>query len=135
MTNERHHWTEKEEAICCYEYLKYSLQDIYIKDYQTIVDKLSSMLPEISKNSLKMKLQNIKHLCLENNIPDFIKISPLYNASNTNRDFLRAILILPEIEELINARKKDLENMSQPTQVLGLDDIRKEMQSFKNKSF
>lgn len=135
MTKVKHTWTDKEEATCCYTYLKHSLQDNYPKDYSTILNKLSNQFPDISRNSIKMKLQNIKFLCMQKNIPDSIQIQPLCNASNKNWEFFNLIIMLPEIQELITARQNDLNTNKTVSQPASLDNIRKAVQSFKNKTF
>ena len=132
----RHTWTEKEDVLCCLEYLKYSLQNIYIKEYSPLLDKLSQQLQEISRNSIKMKLQNIKYLCEQNKIPDFIDIKSLSNYSQQNEYLFLLVTQLPEIEKLILARKHDIKQKPHgKSNSSDINDIRKLVSSYRNKRF
>lgn len=129
----KHSWTDKEEFKCTYEYLKYSLRDCSMKEYTELLNNLSRQLPDISKNSIRCKLQNIKWLCELLDIPDFVRINPLGHISTTNDYFFRLIIQLPEIAELISARRRDIED--QKKNAPSLDDIRKIVGSYQNKKF
>lgn len=130
-TTTKHIWTDKDDYTCTYEYLKYSLKDNNMKEYTELLNSLSRKLPDISRNSIKCKLQNIKWLCETSNIPDFIRISSWTNASSNNYYFFHLILQLPEIQELISARKSEIEE--QKKNAPSLDDIRKLASSYRNK--
>ena len=108
MNKQKHTWTDNDEIVCCSEYLKYSLRSIELKDYNIILEKLYKLLPEIKKSSLKMKLQNIKYLCILNNIPDFTRLKPLSNASIKNQNVFKLLIDSPDIKKLILLRKEDL---------------------------
>lgn len=135
MYQEKHIWSDKDETICCYEYLKYSLKNNYSKEYTIILDKLSNLLPDIPKNSIKMKLQNIKFLCESRGIPDFVELKSLCNASTKNHNVFSYLIQLPEIEKLIKERKNELAKYKIKATPTSLDDIRKIATSFKNTNF
>ena len=62
--------------------------DLYIKNKSSteindFLKALGESCPNIYIGSLKMKIQNIKQLCIELNIEDTLKISPLSKYSKT----------------------------------------------------
>ena len=84
--NKKHNWTVEEEVICCAFY-KYFFVMNNSKDVDTIVDILYQMLNKnIGKNSIKMKLQNIKTLMNDNSYVDSFPLKSLQNYSKLNED-------------------------------------------------
>ena len=83
-----------------------------------------------------MKLQNIKYLCEQNKIPDFIDIKSLSNYSQQNEYLFLLVIRLPEIEKLILARKNDVtQKLHGKAESSDINDIRKLVSSYRNKNF
>lgn len=83
---ERHNWSMDEDMFCCRKYLEYYVIHQSTVDISEFVRILNNAMPQISPNSLKMKVQNIKQLCIENNILDSLKVKPLSRYSTQNAD-------------------------------------------------
>lgn len=73
----RHKWTFEEDLICCQKYfqafvlfgLKMSIADF--------IKSISEELSDIPENAIRIKMQNIKQLCIEEDIVDTLDITPL----------------------------------------------------------
>lgn len=79
-----HNWTYSENEYCVEEVFKNFVIDKEY-DYETIITKLFIHFDgAIKKSSIKMKLQNIKWLLIQYNIPNTLMIKPLQNASEDN---------------------------------------------------
>lgn len=65
-----HHWTESEDKICCKKFIEYYIirkSNISINDFIQI---LSKEVPDIPQGSLRMKIQNIKYLAIQEGIEE-----------------------------------------------------------------
>ena len=78
----KHKWTFEEDYTCCMYYLKYIFSTPDDQSVQYLSYNISLKLPNISRESIKMKLQNIKALCVKYNFNDGLQISPLENYTN-----------------------------------------------------
>ena len=73
----KHDWTAKESKICCKLYKECFCRNICV-DKDTVVDILYKKLnKQITKESIELKLKNIKALALEYNIKDKCPLPPL----------------------------------------------------------
>lgn len=80
----QHNWTYSENEHCVEEVIKnFVINKEY--DYETIITRLFIHFDGIiKKSSIKMKLQNIKWLLIQYNIPNTLMIAPLQNISQDN---------------------------------------------------
>ena len=81
----KHHWTFEEDLYFCNKYLDFFVvqkSNMSLSDFCRLL--LSSKLTEISFNSAKLKVQNIKGLLTEYNISDSLKTAPARNYSKQN---------------------------------------------------
>lgn len=72
-----HKWTYNEDYICCLEYLAYVFDNYEDDSMERLIDILSLKLPQITRGSIRMKIQNIKQVALDAGLEDGLKISPL----------------------------------------------------------
>lgn len=81
---QKHNWNYSENEYCVEEVFKnFVINTEY--DYETIITKLFIHFNgTIKRSSIKMKLQNIKWLLIQYNIPNTLMIKPLQNVSNDN---------------------------------------------------
>ena len=86
-------WTEKEDEICCK-----AVVDTYVIGRKHIhVDECANMIHscegiEHDKNIVRMRLQNIKSLLEDMNIPNTLDVRPLSHAGKQTRACLVAYL-------------------------------------------
>lgn len=73
----KHHWTFEEDYTCCFHYLLYIFDKNKARNVNDLIYALSLKLPKLSRGSIRMKLQNIKQICMEHNFEDGMEISPL----------------------------------------------------------
>ena len=132
-----HKWSVEENLICCKEYLKYSLKDDKLKPVTPLLNKLVGLLPDIKSYSILCKIQNIKQLCLEYDIPDFVDIMPLSNYSEVNKAAFYRLILESEIQDLIECRKEDLRKRKEEDKKnqKTIEEIKKFASSFRNKKF
>ena len=81
----KHRWTFEEDLIFCNKYLDFFVEqksNVSLSDFSRLV--LASVSTEISFNSAKMKVQNIKAILIELNISDSLKTAPAKNYSKQN---------------------------------------------------
>ena len=85
-------WTMDDDMTCCLMYLEQvKFNNGSSWEYHDLLHNLQLELPHIPKSSLKMKLQNIKQLCIESGLKDGLRISPLENYSVQNKRAFDAI--------------------------------------------
>ena len=84
MKEPKHYWTYEENELCVEEIFKNFVIDGKY-DYETVITKLYNHFNgRIKKSSIKMKLQNIKYLLNQYNIPNTLTIAALQNVSKVN---------------------------------------------------
>lgn len=87
-----HKWTFEENEICCREFLKTYVMNQSKMGIEAFLNILAPQVPEISRNSLRAKIQNIRQLCIEAGISDTAAIKPLTSYSSTNKSaFYKAL--------------------------------------------
>ena len=72
-----HRWTYREDLFCCERYIENYIEKQCNISAQDFIYELSVELKTISEGSLRMKVQNIKQIVLEENLYDNLNISPL----------------------------------------------------------
>lgn len=97
---ERHNWTMEEELYCCRRYVEQYVLNKSNTDCATFLNQLDKELVNISKGSIRMKIQNTKQILAEKNIEDFLDISPLKKYSKRNKKAVEAVLLELGIEKL-----------------------------------
>ena len=75
----KHTWTMEDDLTACQKYLEFVFERT--EDVATLLDELEKRLPHISRGSLRMKIQNIKQVALEEGPEDHLEIAPLKNHS------------------------------------------------------
>ena len=99
----KHNWTFEEDYTCCMQYLRYIFDSSPNKNVASLIYNLSLKLPSLERGSIRMKLQNIKQICMEHSFNDEMDISPLENYS---RQCLRAFV--EALKDYNNELKADL---------------------------
>lgn len=93
MTNQgKHLWKYSEDKLCCKRYLEYFVLSKMNMSNSDFILVLQKELPNISIGSLRMKIQNIKQILLDNAILDTLNISPLANYSVQNKRAMDELL-------------------------------------------
>ncbi len=62
QTSTVHRWTMEEDLICCKRFLQVYVIEKSDMDTVSFLQSLAKEVPEVSEGSLRMKIQNIKHL-------------------------------------------------------------------------
>ena len=91
MNNKKHIWTNDEIEIV----YKTIIQEYVLneqKDINTILDILYEELREISSGSIKNRVQNLKSLLMEWEVPNSLNISPLAHVASKDRKILKQLL-------------------------------------------
>lgn len=88
----RHQWSYEENEYCVEEVFKnFVINKEY--DYNTVITKIYIHFNgALKRSSIKMKLQNIKWLLIQYNIPNTLVLKPLENASDDNLYAFFAVL-------------------------------------------
>ena len=87
-----HRWSFEEDYICCIEYLRFIFKRESTQRVNDLIYNLSLRLTKIPSGSIRMKLQNIKQICMEYNFEDHLEISPLAQYSmQCKRAFGKAV--------------------------------------------
>ena len=85
----KHTWTMEDDLTACQKYLEFVFERT--EDVATLLDELEKLLPHISRGSLRMKMQNIKQVALEEGLEDHLEIAPPQNYSvQCHKAFLEA---------------------------------------------
>lgn len=92
MSGTMHRWSLDEDRYCCEEVIRQYVMEKSQKPVSEFVEDLSAQLADISKNSLRMKVSNIKFLLDEAGIENTLEIKPLSNCSQQNRRAMNSIL-------------------------------------------
>ena len=77
QTSSVHRWTMEEDLICCKRFLEYYVVDQSDVDTVTFLQTLAKEVPDVSDGSLRMKIQNIKHLANLHGLEDSSSITSL----------------------------------------------------------
>lgn len=80
----RYSWTYQDNEVCCRKFIEYYIihqSDLRLSDF---VRLLKLDLPDISENSLKWKVQNIKYLSAEAGMKDSLKCGTAAHCSPDN---------------------------------------------------
>lgn len=91
----KHTWTLQEEELCCKEaLLEYvAPKTTPSRSTKDFITHLQTMLPQIERGSIRMKIQNIKTILEETHIPNRLEISRLDNYSLLNLEAFNRILL------------------------------------------
>lgn len=81
----KHKWTLYEEQIVLEMYIDYFIKQHKNMKNNDFIYAIAGKCPDIPFNSIKMKTQNIKQLCIDFNVADSFIISPLKNYSQTSK--------------------------------------------------
>lgn len=99
-------WSPEDDYICCRAYLEFVFVDGTSHSLSEMVEMLHLKLPRIDKGSLRMKLQNIKQVALDEGLEDSLDISPL---SRYSRQCHKAFgLATDDLFEETGRRRKSL---------------------------
>lgn len=83
-SSQKHRWTFEEDKTCCRIFIEAYISNHTSCSLDFLATKILSIYPNMKFSSIKMKLQNIKRICLDYGIKDSSSISPLDNYSNQN---------------------------------------------------
>lgn len=83
-SNQAHKWSFQEDYICCSEFLQIYAIKKSQQEIESFLSYLNPLVPAISRNSLRMKIQNIKHLATEKGISNTASTKPLWSYSSQN---------------------------------------------------
>lgn len=72
-----HRWTIEEDTICCKRFLEYYVVKKSKIDTVQFLKMLAEEVPNVSEGSLRMKIQNIKHLAMQAGLKDTSPIKGL----------------------------------------------------------
>ena len=87
-----HRWTYEEDLFCCERYVENYIKNHYDVSAQHFIYELGVELKAISEGSLRMKVQNIKQIVLEENLYDSLNISPLSKYSRQCKQAFNAAM-------------------------------------------
>ncbi|MGN0783622.1 MAG: hypothetical protein ACI4M0_04700 [Christensenellales bacterium] len=83
-TSQKHRWTFDEDKTCCRIFIETYIANHTYCPLDSLATKVLSVYPNMKSSSIKMKLQNIKRICLDYGIKESSMISPLDNYSDQN---------------------------------------------------
>jgi hypothetical protein len=89
---QKHRWTFEEDKTCCRIFIETYITNHTSCSLDSLATKILSIYPNMKVSSIKMKLQNIKRICLDYGIKDSSTISPLDNYSGQNLRAMRESL-------------------------------------------
>ena len=92
-TSQKHRWTFDEDKTCCRIFIETYITNLTYCPLDSLSTKILSIYPNMKFSSIKMKLQNIKRICLDYGIKDSSSISPLDNYSNQNLQAMKEELL------------------------------------------
>lgn len=87
-----HHWTMEEDIICCKRFFEYYV--IKQSDIDTVqfLQMIKKEIPNISEGSLRMKIQNIKYLAMQEGLKDTSTIKCLSQYSTQCKKAFKQIM-------------------------------------------
>lgn len=83
-SSQKHRWTYDEDRTCCRIFIETYIINRTYCPFDTLATKILTIYPNMKFSSVKMKLQNIKRICLDYGVKDSSTISPLDNYSAQN---------------------------------------------------
>ena len=92
MQGNRHHWTFDEDRFCCQKFIEYYVENKSDMDISLFIHLLQRDLPDIQRNSLRMKIQNIKQISSQLGLEDTSALKPLSNYSAQNMQAMIMVL-------------------------------------------
>ena len=92
VPSQKHRWTFDEDKTCCRMFIETYITNHTSCSLDSLATKILSIYSNMKFSSVKMKLQNIKRICLDYGIKDSSTISPLDNYSNQNLRAMRESL-------------------------------------------
>ena len=90
---QKHRWTFDEDKTCCRIFIETYITNHTYCPFDSLATKILTIYPNMKFSSIKMKLQNIKRICLDYGIKDSSTISPLDNYSNQNLQAMKEELL------------------------------------------
>lgn len=90
---QKHRWTFDEDKTCCRIFIETYITNHTYCPLDSLATKILTIYPNMKFSSIKMKLQNIKRICLDYGIKDSSTISPLDNYSNQNFQAMKEELL------------------------------------------
>ena len=97
---ETHKWTYEENLTCCQAVIDNFVTHEIDFQFDEFLDELNKLIPEVKRNSLKMKIQNIKSLLIEYDIPNTLNTKPLTSCSRDNRKAFEECIEEIDFDEL-----------------------------------
>ena len=92
-SSQKHRWTFDEDKTCCRIFIETYITNHTYCPFDSLATKISTIYPNMKFSSIKMKLQNIKRICLDYGIKDSSTISPLNNYSQQNLQAMKEELL------------------------------------------
>ncbi len=92
-SSQKHRWTFDEDKTCCRIFIETYITNHTYCPFDSLATKILAIYPNMKFTSIKMKLQNIKRICLDYGIKDSSTISPLDNYSNQNLQAMKEELL------------------------------------------
>ena len=92
-SSQKHRWTFDEDKTCCRIFIETYITYHTYCPFDSLATKILTIYPNMKFSSIKMKLQNIKRICLDYGIKDSSTISPLDNYSNQNLQAMKEELL------------------------------------------
>ena len=92
-SSQKHRWTFDEDKTCCRIFIETYITNHTYCPLDSLATKILTIYPNMKFSSIKMKLQNIKRICLDYGIKDSSTISPLDNYSNQNFQAMKEELL------------------------------------------
>ena len=92
-SSQKHRWTFDEDKTCCRIFIETYITNHTYCPFDSLATKILTIYPNMKFSSIKMKLQNIKRICLDYGIKDSSTISPLDNYSNQNLQAMKEELL------------------------------------------
>lgn len=81
----KHKWLYEEDKLCCKVVIEEYVLRKSNKNLEDVLETLSYKMPDIGRNSLRMKIQNIKQLLKEAGIDNTLNTKALYSYSAQNK--------------------------------------------------
>ena len=92
-SSQKHRWTFDEDKTCCRIFIETYITNHTYYPLDSLATKILAIYPNMKFSSIKMKLQNIKRICLDYGIKDSSTISPLNNYSKQNLQAMKEELL------------------------------------------
>ena len=73
----KHRWTYDEDYLCCEKFIQMYCVEQHETSITPLLEELSSLLPNITVGSIRMKIQNIKEIAMRESLYDILDYAPL----------------------------------------------------------